>query len=47
VRRFLGYALAQPGVWFATREEIARWWMEHPPVQADAVAAENALEGVA
>ncbi|AMM34467.1 Chitin deacetylase [Sinomonas atrocyanea] len=31
VRRFLEYALGLDGVWFATREEIARWWLEHAP----------------
>ena len=31
VRRFLAYAQEQQGVWFATREEIARWWLEHAP----------------
>lgn len=33
VRRFLEYALAQDGVWFATREDIARWWLEHSPAE--------------
>ena len=47
VRRFLEYALAKEGVWFATREEIARWWMEHPPVEANASSAEAAFEGAA
>ena len=37
VRRFLEYAQAREGVWFATREEIARWWAQHAP--ADAAAA--------
>lgn len=27
VRRFLEYATAQEGVWFARREEIAQWWI--------------------
>lgn len=31
VRRFFEYATAQRGVWFATREEIARWWMLNKP----------------
>lgn len=31
VRQFLEYALAQHGVWFATREQIARWWLENGP----------------
>ncbi len=26
--RFIGYAKGFPGVWFATREEIARSWLE-------------------
>ena len=30
--RFLDYAMAKPGVWWATRESIARHWhAEHPP----------------
>ena len=34
VQRFLEYARGFPGVWFARRDEIARWWLEHypPPV---------------
>lgn len=31
VRRFLQYALSQQGVWFATRAEIARWWIDNAP----------------
>jgi peptidoglycan/xylan/chitin deacetylase (PgdA/CDA1 family) len=27
--RFLAHARARPGVWFARRSEIARWWLEH------------------
>jgi len=26
---FIRYAKGFPGVWFATRAEIARWWLEH------------------
>ncbi len=26
---FLAYAKSKPEVWFATREEIAKWWLEH------------------
>jgi peptidoglycan/xylan/chitin deacetylase (PgdA/CDA1 family) len=33
VRRFLEYASALDGVWFATREEIARWWLAHAPAE--------------
>ena len=33
VRRFLEYALGLDGVWFATREEIARWWLDHAPAE--------------
>ena len=33
VQRFLEYARGFPGVWFARRDEIARWWLEHYPAQ--------------
>lgn len=39
LRRFLEYATAQQGVWFATREQIARWWIEHGPRPATGVEA--------
>lgn len=29
VERFLKYAKGFPGVWFARRVDIARWWLEH------------------
>ena len=29
VARFLQYAKGFPGVWFARRVDIARWWLEH------------------
>ncbi len=29
--RFLQYAKGFPGVWFARRVDIARWWLEHYP----------------
>ena len=29
IREFLEFARAQEGVWFATREEVARWYMEN------------------
>jgi allantoinase len=29
VQRFLQYAQGFPGVWFARRIDIARWWLEH------------------
>lgn len=33
LKRFLDYARGHDGVWFATREQIAKHWMaEHPPV---------------
>jgi allantoinase len=33
VRRFIRYAKSHPRVWFAGRDEIARWWREtYPPV---------------
>jgi peptidoglycan/xylan/chitin deacetylase (PgdA/CDA1 family) len=28
LRRFVEYAQGHEGVWFATRDEIARWWLE-------------------
>jgi hypothetical protein len=31
VERFVQYARGFPGVWFAGRDEIARWWLEHYP----------------
>ena len=31
VQRFLEYARGFPGVWFARRDEIARWWLERYP----------------
>jgi peptidoglycan/xylan/chitin deacetylase (PgdA/CDA1 family) len=31
VRRFIAWCKTQPGVWFATREQIARHWLEHAP----------------
>lgn len=31
LRDFISYAKTFPDVWFATREEIARWWLEHAP----------------
>ena len=31
VERFLQYARQMPGVWFARRDEIARWWLDHYP----------------
>ena len=31
VDRFLQYAKGFPGVWFARRVDIARWWQEHYP----------------
>ena len=34
VQRFLEYARGFPGVWFARRDEIARWWLEHYPPPA-------------
>ena len=34
LRDFLEYATGVPGVWFARRTEIARWWLEkYPPSQ--------------
>ena len=31
VERFLRYTKTFPGVWFARRDEIATWWLEHYP----------------
>lgn len=31
VERFVRYAQGFPGVWFARRDEIARWWLDHYP----------------
>ena len=31
VQHFLEYAKGFPDVWFARRDEIARWWLEHYP----------------
>ena len=31
VQRFLEYARGFPNVWFARRDEIARWWLDHYP----------------
>ncbi len=34
LRRFIDYVKAKEGVWFATREEIAKHWLKtHPPAQ--------------
>lgn len=42
VRRFLEYAREKEGVWFATREEIARWWLAESPAGAPAQQLEGA-----
>lgn len=34
LRKFLEYAKAKEGVWFATREEIAKHWRERFPYKA-------------
>jgi peptidoglycan/xylan/chitin deacetylase (PgdA/CDA1 family) len=31
LRYFIAYAQSFPDVWFATREQIARWWIDHGP----------------
>jgi allantoinase len=36
VERFIEYALSKPDVWFARRDEIARWWLENVPAKAAA-----------
>lgn len=33
IEEFLAYARGHPGVWFARRVDIARWWLEHQPPQ--------------
>lgn len=45
VKRFIEYALARDDVWFATREQIATWWIDHAPRQ-DRVRG-NEMEEVA
>jgi len=37
--RFIAHAKELDGVWFARRDEIARWWIEHAPRRAAGVAA--------
>ena len=32
---FLEYARRLPGVWFARRVDIARWWLEHQPPRSE------------
>jgi peptidoglycan/xylan/chitin deacetylase (PgdA/CDA1 family) len=34
--RFIAYAKGFPGVWFATRSEIAQWWLDNHPEPAAA-----------
>ncbi len=34
VERFLQYSRQFPDVWFARRDEIAKWWLEHYPPSA-------------
>ena len=34
LERFLAHARERPGVWFARRGEIARWWLERRPPSA-------------
>jgi peptidoglycan/xylan/chitin deacetylase (PgdA/CDA1 family) len=29
LRQFIEYSLAKGDVWFARRDEIARWWIDH------------------
>ena len=31
LERFVAHAQSLPGVWFARRTDIARWWLEHYP----------------
>ena len=45
LRRFLQYALSQRGVWFATREQIARWWIQNAANGTVAAAREYSLDG--
>jgi peptidoglycan/xylan/chitin deacetylase (PgdA/CDA1 family) len=39
LERFLEHARGLPGVWFARRVDIARWWLERYPPQPDGSAA--------
>ena len=40
--RFLRYARSHPGVWFARRDEIARWWLEnYPPGRCNKINAKG------
>ena len=41
--RFIEYAAGFPGVWFATREEIARSWLEVHGAEAQATAGDIAV----
>lgn len=36
LERFMQHVGTRPGVWIATREEIARWWAERHPLEARA-----------
>jgi hypothetical protein len=29
LREFIEHAMGKSGVWFARRDEIARWWIDH------------------
>jgi peptidoglycan/xylan/chitin deacetylase (PgdA/CDA1 family) len=41
LRRFLEYAKKRPGVWFARRDHIAQWWLEHDEAGAKAAATDS------
>jgi peptidoglycan/xylan/chitin deacetylase (PgdA/CDA1 family) len=36
LERFIQHVGTRPGVWIATRQEIARWWAERHPLEARA-----------
>jgi peptidoglycan/xylan/chitin deacetylase (PgdA/CDA1 family) len=47
VRRFLQYAQTQQGVWFATRAQIAQWWLDNAPRPELGTTHTSALAGQA
>jgi hypothetical protein len=48
--RFLSYAKSKPGVWFARKDEIAKWALDHrahTPVLKRGAPTETGLPGSA